>query len=116
MRHELRERPAPPLLVLAAALAAAPAAIEFAIGISPARGPVSAAGSPALAPALPAVARSVGGARRRGGRPLVTASGFAVMAGLLALHGLATPGVFVGMNGVIAITGGLTLPVGGLVL
>jgi hypothetical protein len=36
------------------------------------------------------------------------------MAGLLALHGLATPGVLVGQNGVIAITGGLTLPVGGL--
>ncbi len=38
------------------------------------------------------------------------------MAGLLALHGLATPGIFVGVNGVIAITGGMTLPIGGLVL
>src|SRR5262249_21589128 len=120
MRHELRERPAPPLLVLAAALAAAPAAIEFAIGSDPAsftgRMHVFAVGFTALAAALAAVALSVAGARRQDGRAVVTASGFAVMAGLLALHGLATPGVFVGMNGVIAITGGLTLPVGGLVL
>src|SRR5262245_26868766 len=38
------------------------------------------------------------------------------MAALLAIHGLATPGVIIGMNGVIAFTGGATLPVGGAVL
>jgi HD-GYP domain-containing protein (c-di-GMP phosphodiesterase class II) len=38
------------------------------------------------------------------------------MAALLAVHGLMTPGVVMGSNGLIAITGALTLPVGGLVL
>jgi hypothetical protein len=38
------------------------------------------------------------------------------MAALLALHGIATPGVLVGYNGVVAFTGGATLPVGGAVL
>jgi hypothetical protein len=41
---------------------------------------------------------------------------FSVMAALLCLHGLATPGVIVGMNGVVAFTGGATLPVGGAIL
>lgn len=119
MRHEHREQPVP-LLVLAAALAAVPAVVELAIGADPAhftgRMHVFAVGFTALAAALAAVALSVAGARRQDGRAVLTASGFAIMAGLLALHGLATPGVFVGQNGVIAITGGLTLPVGGLVL
>jgi putative nucleotidyltransferase with HDIG domain len=38
------------------------------------------------------------------------------MAALLAIHGLATPGVVIGQNGVIALTGAATLPVGGAVL
>ena len=38
------------------------------------------------------------------------------MAALLALHGIATPGILVGMNGVVAFTGGATLPVGAAVL
>jgi HD-GYP domain-containing protein (c-di-GMP phosphodiesterase class II) len=38
------------------------------------------------------------------------------MAGLLALHGIATPGMLVGMNGVVGFTGGATLPVGAAVL
>ena len=32
------------------------------------------------------------------------------------MHGLATPGVIVGDNGVVAFTGGATLPVGGALL
>lgn len=119
MRHELRERPLP-VLVLAAALASAPAAIELVVGGDPAtftgRMHVFAVGFTALIAALAAVALSVAGARRQDGRAVLTAAGFAVMAGLLALHGLATPGILVGANGVIAITGGLTLPIGGLVL
>jgi hypothetical protein len=119
MRHELRERPAP-VLVLAACLAATPAAVELVIGDNPAqftgRTHVYAVGFTAFAAALASVALSIAGARRRDGRTVLVAAGFAVMAGLLALHGLSTPGVLVGQNGVIAITGGLTLPVGGLVL
>ena len=47
--------------------------------------------------------------RRHGG-------GFTFMAALLAVHGLVTPGVLVGQNGVIALTGAATLPVGAAVL
>ena len=46
---------------------------------------------------------------RRGG-------GFTIMATFLAVHGLVTPGVLVGNNGVIALTGAATLPVGAAVL
>ena len=35
---------------------------------------------------------------------------------LLVVHGLATPGLLVGMNGVVAFSGGATLPVGGALL
>ena len=38
------------------------------------------------------------------------------MAALLCLHGLATPGILVGFNGVVGFTGGATLPVGGAIL
>ena len=38
------------------------------------------------------------------------------MAALLALHGLATPGFFFGYSGVLALTGGTTLPVGAAIL
>jgi hypothetical protein len=41
---------------------------------------------------------------------------FTVMAALLAIHGLATPGALIGPNGVIALTGAATLPAGGAVL
>ena len=119
MRHELRERLVP-LLVLGALVAVAPAVVELMIGRDPAsftgRVHVFAVGFTALAAALAAIALSIVGARRHDGRAVLAATAFAVMAGLLALHGLSTPGIFVGDNGVIAITGGLTLPVGGLIL
>jgi HD-GYP domain-containing protein (c-di-GMP phosphodiesterase class II) len=38
------------------------------------------------------------------------------MAALLAVHGLVTPGMLVGQNGLIAVTGAATLPVGGIVM
>ena len=56
------------------------------------------------------------GARRGDARTVVVAGGFAIMAVLLAVHGLVTPGVLVGQNGVVALTGGLTLPIGAAVL
>jgi HD-GYP domain-containing protein (c-di-GMP phosphodiesterase class II) len=56
------------------------------------------------------------GARRGDVRTVVVGGGFTVMAVLLAVHGLVTPGVLVGPNGVIALTGGATLPVGAAVL
>ena len=41
---------------------------------------------------------------------------FSVMAALLTLHGLSSPGVLVGFNGLVSFTGGATLPVGAAVL
>jgi hypothetical protein len=38
------------------------------------------------------------------------------MAALLSLHGLATPGIIIGFNGIVSFAGGATLPVGGAVL
>jgi putative nucleotidyltransferase with HDIG domain len=56
------------------------------------------------------------GASRGDARTVGVGGGFTVMAVLLAVHGLVTPGVLVGPNGVIALTGGATLPVGAAVL
>jgi putative nucleotidyltransferase with HDIG domain len=63
-----------------------------------------------------AVALTVAGARLRDGHAVVVGCAFSVMAALLCLHGLATPGILVEMNGVVAFTGGATLPVGGAIL
>jgi putative nucleotidyltransferase with HDIG domain len=73
-------------------------------------------GLTALAAALAAVALTVAGARKRDGRTVIVGTAFSTMAALLALHGIATPGILVGMNGVVAFTGGATLPVGAAVL
>jgi putative nucleotidyltransferase with HDIG domain len=73
-------------------------------------------GLTALVTAVAAVALTVAGARQRDGRTVIVGAAFSVMAALLALHGIATPGILVGMNGVIAFTGGLTLPVGAAIL
>src|SRR6478735_6913586 len=63
-----------------------------------------------------ALALTVVGVRRQDGRVVLVGAAFTVMAALLAIHGLATPGVVIGNNGVIAFTGGATLPVGAAVL
>jgi HD-GYP domain-containing protein (c-di-GMP phosphodiesterase class II) len=76
----------------------------------------SGVGLTALAASVAAIALTVVGARQRDGRTVLVGTAFSVMAALLALHGIATPGVLVGMNGVVAFTGGATLPVGAAVL
>ena len=76
----------------------------------------SGVGLTALAAALAALALTVAGARRRDRRTVLVGTAFSAMAALLALHGIATPGILVGMNGVVAFTGGATLPVGAAVL
>jgi HD-GYP domain-containing protein (c-di-GMP phosphodiesterase class II) len=73
-------------------------------------------GVSALVAMAAAVALTTAGARARDARTVVVGGGFSVMAALLAVHGLVTPGVLMGPNGLIALTGGATLPVGGLVL
>src|SRR6266536_2505983 len=73
-------------------------------------------GVSALVAAIAAIALTVVGVRRNDGRAVLVGTAFTAMAALLAIHGLATPGVLIGMNGVIALTGAATLPVGGAVL
>jgi len=119
MRLLLRERLAP-LLVLLGLGAVLPAAllrfyghkmvmfgwqVHF-IGV----------GVSALVAAIAAIALTVVGVRRNDGRAVLVGTAFTVMAALLAIHGLATPGVLIGMNGVISLTGAATLPLGAAVL
>ena len=63
-----------------------------------------------------AVALTVVGARRGDGRAVLVGTAFSTMAALLAVHGLTTPGLLAGENGVVAFAGAATLPVGGAVL
>ena len=73
-------------------------------------------GGSALAAAVAALVLTAVGVKRGDGRTVLIGTAFTVMAGLLSIHGLATPGIVVGNNGVISLTGAMTLPVGGAVL
>jgi hypothetical protein len=63
-----------------------------------------------------ALALTVAGARQQDGRSVLVGVAFSVMASLLFLHGLTTPYVWFATNGVVALTGGLTIPLGGAIL
>jgi HD-GYP domain-containing protein (c-di-GMP phosphodiesterase class II) len=69
-----------------------------------------------LTAALASGALMWGGTRRRDGRAVICGGAFAAMTLLLAFHGLATPGVLLGPNGLVAVAGGAALPVGGALL
>jgi HD-GYP domain-containing protein (c-di-GMP phosphodiesterase class II) len=110
-----------PLLIAAgAAVAAVPAIVHVTVG----EHHVSftghthfySVGFSALTAAVAAAGLTVVGARRGDTRTMLVGTAFAAMAALLALHGFSTPGVVFGNNGVVAITGGATLPVGGVIL
>jgi hypothetical protein len=73
-------------------------------------------GISALCATAVSLALTIVGVRRNDGRVVLIGTGFTVMSALLAIHGLATPGVIVGMNGVLALTGAATLPAGAAVL
>src|SRR3954470_5157173 len=62
------------------------------------------------------VALSMAGARARDGRTVLMGMAFSTMTALFTVHALATPGFLVGMNGVIALAGGLSIPVGAFIL
>ncbi len=62
------------------------------------------------------VALSWGGWRRGDARAVLVGTAFTVMASLLLVHGLASPGFIVEMNGVVSLTGAATLPVGAVIL
>jgi putative nucleotidyltransferase with HDIG domain len=73
-------------------------------------------GVSALVATAAAVFLTTVGAREGDVRTVIVGGGFALMAALLAVHGLVTPGVLVGMNGLISVTGAATLPVGAAVM
>jgi HD-GYP domain-containing protein (c-di-GMP phosphodiesterase class II) len=102
------------------AAAAAPAVVHLAVGehrVSfTGTTHVYTVGFSSLVAMIAAVGLTAVGARRGDTRTMVVGTAFAVMAGLLALHGFSTPGVWFGNNGVVAITGGATLPAGAVVL
>jgi len=73
-------------------------------------------GVSALVATAAAVVVTTVGAREGDSRTVIVGGGFALMAALLAVHGLVTPGMLVGPNGLISLTGGATLPVGAAIL
>ncbi len=65
---------------------------------------------------IAAIVLTVAAARRNDGRSVMIGSAFAVMAALLVLHGIATPGVLFDDYGVVAFSGAATIPAGGVLL
>jgi HD-GYP domain-containing protein (c-di-GMP phosphodiesterase class II) len=61
---------------------------------------------------LASLALSIAGARARDGRSILMGTAFSTMTALFAVHALATPGWIAGPNGIIALAGGLNVPVG----
>ena len=70
----------------------------------------------ALVATVAGFALSYGGWRRGDARAVLVGTAFTVMASLLVVHGFASPGFIVEMNGVVALTGAATLPVGAVIL
>jgi putative nucleotidyltransferase with HDIG domain len=102
--------------LLAACAAAVPLLMLVVVGERPAQPSSEAHFWPVVAAAgtgaLVAAGLTLAGVRARDGRAILLGIAFSTTTALLAVHGLATPGVLVGMNGVIALAGGLSLPVG----
>ena len=121
MRIALRERLLP-VLVVGAAAAAIPGLTEWAFGHTSVSIPNTvhfyAVGMTALAATAASLALTLIGARFNDTRTVLIGTAFAVMAALLALHGIATPGVLFPDEhyGAVMLTGGATLPVGAAIL
>src|SRR5262245_58042068 len=106
--------------LLAAAAAAVPLLILLTVGDTPVDltpeahfwPVVIAAGTAAVV----AAGVTLAGVRARDGRVILLGTAFSTTTALLMVHGFATPGVVVGMNGVIALAGGASLPVGAALL
>lgn len=116
----MRRRTFVPVLVLGAVGASLPAFVHVLVGhhhVSfTGHTHLYGVGFSAAVAAIAAVGLTVVGARRGDTRTMLVGTAFAVMSGLLALHGIATPFVWFENNGVVAITGAATLPVGALIL
>src|SRR3954451_6751675 len=108
------------IVALLAACAALPAVVILAFGEVEVMPPLwvhfYGVGVTALVAMAASVVLTSVGAREQDTRTVIVGGGFALMAALLAVHGLVTPGVLVGNNGLISLTGAATLPVGGAVL
>ncbi len=113
-------RPLASILALLGACGAVPVALVLAVGGVHVAPPMwvhfYGVGVSALVATTAAVVLTTVGAREQDSRTVIVGGGFALMASLLAVHGLVTPGVLVGPNGLIALTGAATLPVGAAVL
>jgi HD-GYP domain-containing protein (c-di-GMP phosphodiesterase class II) len=116
----LRSRFGSNLLLIAASAALPAASVHFLMreGNAPISGKghlfVMAVG--ASVAAVASIALMARGLRTRDGRAVVAGGSFATMTLLLAIHGLATPGVILGPNGVVALAGGTALPAGAAIL
>jgi len=113
-------RSARPLTLLGLAALPPAALLAAAGGVPVAFGPHAHFWAVGVTSAVTALAAAVllGAAlRARDARVLVVAGAFLVMTALLALHGLATPGILVdGAAGILMAAGGLTLPAGAALL
>ena len=114
----LRHRPW--LLALTAAAATIPGAAMHVAGETPMSIPpvmhLLFVGIASATAAAASIWLSIAGARANDGRTVLMSMAFSTMTVLLALHGLATPGVIFEPNGVVALTGAASLPVGGALL
>jgi putative nucleotidyltransferase with HDIG domain len=73
-------------------------------------------GGAATITSFASLALTLAGARARDGRTVLMGTAFSTMTALFAVHALSTPGFIVGPNGVIALAGGLSIPVGAYLL
>lgn len=116
----LRSRLGSNLTLIAASAAVPAAAMHF--FVSEDQAPITArehlgvmaVGS--LVAAACSVTLMLAGFRRRETRAVIAGGAFAAMTLILLVHGLATPTVLIGPNGIVQVAGGLALPVGGAIL
>jgi putative nucleotidyltransferase with HDIG domain len=108
-------------LTLIAASAAVPAAVMH-FFVSEDKAPITATEHLAVMAVGSAVAAAcsialmLAGFRQRETRAVIAGGAFAAMTLILLIHGLATPGVLIGPNGIVQVAGGLALPAGGAIL
>jgi putative nucleotidyltransferase with HDIG domain len=110
----LRHRPGPLALLAASALLPGAALEQFGaanVAIS-GRGHFFLVAIAAGVAAFASAGLTATAVRRRDGQAALLGTAFSTMTAMLAVHGLATPGVVFGPNGVVALAGGLSLPVG----
>jgi putative nucleotidyltransferase with HDIG domain len=97
----LAAAPAVLVALLGKTMVMPPAGVHFGVGLA-------GAGLAAVA----AATLTLAGRRSVDGRAMLLGTAFSTMTALLGVHAMATPGVLIGPNGVIAFAGGLGIPVG----